>query len=48
MDNDDETNACNVKHPVQKVVPDGSRRPILKHFMEKADHNVFFNVDADA
>ena len=41
-------NACNVKHPFQMVVPDGSRRPILKHFMEIADHNVFFNVDAVA
>ena len=48
MDNDDETNACIVKHPVPKVVPYVSRRPILKHFMEKSDHHVFFNVDADA
>ena len=34
--------------PAVGVVPDVSRRPILKHFMEKADHNVFFNLDADA
>ena len=46
VDNDDETN-LNVKQPVQKVVPDGNWRPILKHSMEKADHNVFFDVDAD-
>ena len=42
------TNACNVKHPVQKVVPDGNWRLILKHSMEKADHNVFFIADVKA
>ena len=45
--NDDETN-LNVKQPVQKVVPDGSLRPILKHSLEEADHNVFFIADVEA
>ena len=45
--NDDETN-LNVKQPVQKVVPDGSLWPILKHSLEEADHNVFFNKYVEA
>ena len=41
----DEFNARSVKFPVQKVVPDGDSSRTVKHSMEEADHNVFFDVD---